>query len=132
MDIVVSHQEGRVPVTVFHVTGQITEESYEQLQKQGEAAFQAGMRNLLLDLTDVSFISSSGLRVIHRLYMLLRTEALEDSDEVVRRGLKDGSYQSAHFKLLKPSAAVLRTLEYAGFDMFLQVHTDLEKAIASF
>ena len=59
MDIVVSHQEGRVPVTVFHVTGQITEESYEQLQKQGEAAFQAGMRNLLLDLTDVSFISSS-------------------------------------------------------------------------
>jgi anti-anti-sigma factor len=132
MDIVVSYQEGRVPVTVFHVTGQITEESYAQIQKQGEAAFQAGMRNLLLDLTDVSFIRSSGLRAMHRLYMLLRTKELEDSDETVRQGLKDGTYQSAHFKLLKPSPAVLRTLEYAGFDMFLQIHSDLEEAVASF
>jgi anti-anti-sigma factor len=132
MDIVVSNQEGRVPVTVFHVTGQLTDESYEQLQKQGEKAFQAGMRNLLLDLTDVSFVSSSGLRAIHHLYMLLRKKELGDSDETVRQGLKDGTYQSAHLKLLRPSTAVLRTLEYAGFDMFLQIHSDLQEAVASF
>ena len=54
MEITVSQQRGRVPVTVFHVKGDINTETYEQFQAQAQQAIQAGTRHLALDLTEVS------------------------------------------------------------------------------
>ncbi len=132
MQIVISHQKGRVPVTVFHVQGEVTAGSYEQLQQQAEAAVQGGARHLLLDLSDVTFFSSSGLRAMHHIFTLLRTDEPQDSDAAVRQGLKAGTYRSAHLKLLKPSRPALQALKEAGFDMFLEVHSDLQEAVDSF
>ncbi len=132
LEIVVSHKNGRVPVSVFQIKGEVTLESCEQLQQQVEDAHKAGMHNLVLDLTDVSLLSSSGLRVIHYIFNLLRTNAPEESDEAMHKGIKDGSFTSPHLKLLNPSRQVLGTLKLAGFDMFLEIHSDLQKAITSF
>lgn len=132
MEIVVSKEEGRFPVTVFHVKGEITADSYEQLQRQADDALEAGMRNLLLDLTDVTFVSSSGLRAIHRIFMQLRSDSQEESSEAVRKGVVAGTYQSPHLKLLKPARSVRQALKAAGFDMFLEIHSDLQAAVASF
>ena len=62
MNIVVSQEQGSVPVTVFQLEGELGAGSYEQLQDQAQEAFDEGTRNLLLDLTDVTFISSAGFR----------------------------------------------------------------------
>jgi anti-anti-sigma factor len=132
MDITVSQENGRVPVTVFRVTGEITMESYEGLQQKAQDAFEAGTRNLLLDLTDVTFVSSSGLRAVHYIFDLLRADGLEESDEAVRKGLKEGTFKSAHLKLLNPRPSVRKVLKMSGFDMFLDIHSDLKKALASF
>ncbi len=37
-----------------------------------------------------------------------------------------------HFKLLSPQPRVEKILEMVGFDRFLEIHTDLETAVASF
>ena len=42
MEIAVSHAQGRVPVTVFRIKGEIDVNSYEQLQAQAQAAVEAG------------------------------------------------------------------------------------------
>ena len=130
MDIVVSCKQGRVPVTVFHLKGDLASE--EQLQTRVQEAFEAGTRNLLLDLTEVPYVSSRGLRALHYIYMLLRTDAPDESDEAVRAGISTGRYTSPHLKLLKPSKNVMKALSSTGYDMFLEIHQNLKDAIASF
>jgi len=132
MEIAVSQEKGRVPVTVFHVKGDITVESYERLQQQAEAAVQAGTCDLLLDLTDVTYVSSAGLRAIHQIFNLLRRDQSEERDQAVRTGVRDGTFHSPHLKLLNPSPNVLGTLKLSGFDMFLEIHSNLREAVDSF
>jgi anti-sigma B factor antagonist len=117
---------------VFHISGEIAAATYKELEQQADEAFEAGMRDLLLDLTDVSFLSSSGLRAIHHIFTLLRTDSAEDSDDTVRKGVRAGTYKSPHLKLLRPSPKVLKVLQTSGFDMFLDIHSDLQKAVDSF
>jgi anti-anti-sigma factor len=132
VEIVVSQETGRVPVTIFHISGEIAAGSYKELEQQADEAFEAGMRDLLLDLTAVTFLSSSGLRAFHHIFTLLRTDSAEDSDATVRKGVMAGTYKSPHLKLLRPSRTVLKVLQVSGFDMFLDVHSDLQEAVDSF
>lgn len=129
--VTISQEQGRVPVTIFQVQGDIDVNSYEELQTKAEEAHQAGMRNLLLDLTNVKYVGSAGLRALHQIFDMLRDASPED-DKALKRGLMDGSYKSAHFKLLNPSREVTNVLTTSGFDMFLEIHTDRKKALASF
>jgi anti-anti-sigma factor len=132
MEISVSQEQGRVPVTVFRITGDINVSTYEQLQAQAHQAFEAGTRNLLLDLTGVDYISSAGIRALNHIFNLLRTTAPGESDEAIRQGLSDGTFKSPHLKLLGPSDKVKEVLSMAGVDMFLEIHSDRQAAIASF
>jgi hypothetical protein len=130
VEISVSQEQGRVPVTVFRIKGPIT--TNEELEKYAEDAFNDGTKNLLLDLSDVPYMATSGLRALHNIYSLLRTEAASESDEAVRVGIASGTFVSPHLKLLKPSQHVLEALKVAGYDMFLEIHRDYKRAIASF
>lgn len=130
MEIDVSQDEGRVPVTVFRLKGDLAGE--EPLQSQAQEAYAAGARYLLLDLSKVPYITSAGLRAIHFIFDLMRGDAPEESDEVVRRGIATGDYTSGHLKLLKPSKNAKKALSLAGYDMFLEIHKNYGKAIASF
>jgi anti-anti-sigma factor len=132
MEIVVSSHEGRVPVTILQVTGEVVVDSYEQLQQQARDAYQAGARTILLDLSGVTFLSSSGLRAIHYIFDMLRGVASEESALAMRQGVRDGTFRSANLKLLNPNRDVLGTLKMAGFDMFLEIYTDRKEALDSF
>jgi hypothetical protein len=117
-------------VTVFHVKGPIT--SNVELEEQAQSAFDAGARKILIDLSEVPYIATYGLRALHFIYTLLRTDAPEESDEAVRKGISAGTFVSPHLKLLKPSTHVIEALRVAGYDMFLEIHRDYKQAIASF
>jgi anti-anti-sigma factor len=131
IQITISQEQGRVPVTIFQIQGDIDADSYEELYTKAEEAYQAGMRHLLLDLTKVKYLGSAGLSTFHQIFNMLRDATPED-DKAMKRGLMDGSYKSAHFKLLNPSREVANILSMSGFDMFLEIHTNRKKAIASF
>ncbi len=132
MDITVSQHTGRVPVTVFHITGDVDVSTYEQLQTRAEQAFQAGTRSLVLDLAATPYVSSAGIRAVNQIFTLLRTNAPNESDAAMSQGLRDGTFKSPHLKLLNPTDSVLRVLTTAGVDMFLEIHHDLKAAVASF
>ena len=76
--------------------------------QQGEDVLSTGACNLLLDLSEVTFISSSGLRAVHELFTMLRSASAEESDEVVREGVLAGTYRSPRLKLLNPIGVGLR------------------------
>lgn len=127
-----STAQGRVPVTIFHLQGQIDANTYEQFQTDAELAFKTGARYLLLDLGDVNYISSAGLRALHNIYKLFRADAADESSEAVSKGISDGTYKAHQLKLLNPNTEVSRILKMAGFDMYLDIFHNEKEAIAAF
>ena len=127
-----SQHQGRVPVTVFQIQGEIDASSYEQLQTEANQAVEKGTRNLVLDLGKVTYISSAGLRAIHTISNLLVSHNRTETNDAVRRGMRGGTFKSPYLKLLNPSPDVREALSLMGFDMFLEMYGDLREAIASF
>src|SRR5215475_3232716 len=90
MDITVSEEQARVPVTIFKIAGAITDN--RELEQQAQEVFDRGARNLLLDLSAVPYIATSGLRALHAVYILLRSDAPEESDAAVKAGIAAGTF----------------------------------------
>jgi anti-anti-sigma factor len=130
MELYATQEQGRVPVTVLHVKGNIDSGSYQEFQAYAEKLFENGAANLLLDLREVPYMSSAGLRSLNHLYNLLRAQS-EDTD-TVSKGVTAGTYKSPHLKLLSPSSRVLETLKMSGFDMFLDIESNLRHAVSLF
>ena len=134
MEIKVSTENGRVPVTVLHVDGNIDSSTYEQFQSRAKQLIEEGTRYILVDLSHAPFVSSAGLRALHTLFNELRSRNPEAnlSDEQIKKGISAGTYKSPHLKLLNLSPATKTAFETSGFDMYIDTFTDKNKAIASF
>ena len=130
MEISISHEQARVPVTVFHITGDIDAASYQQLEQQTKQAIQVGTRFLLLDLSKVPYISSYGIRGISQIFNWLRDQS--EDDHTLSHGLRDGKYKAYHLKLANPTPRVHEVLTTTGIDMFVEIHPTLKAAIDSF
>jgi hypothetical protein len=128
MEITTAKVEARVPVTIFHIEGNFN--NNEPLASMAKSAFQEGARYMLIDMSKVPYISSSGLRALHEIYNMLRDST--ETDAEVIQGLRDGSYHSPYLKLLKPSKLTVDVLKTSGFDMFLEIHNNQKKALDSF
>lgn len=134
MEIKVSTENGRVPVTVLHVDGNIDSSTYEQFQSTAKKLIDEGARYILVDLSHAPFVSSAGLRALHTLFNELRKRQPEANltDEQVKRGISAGTYKSPHLKLLNLSPETKTAFETSGFDMYIDTFSDKSTAIASF
>ena len=132
MDIKVSTQNGRVPVTVVHVDGKIDSSTYQAFQAKVEELIGGGARYFLIDLTHAPYISSAGLRALHSLFNHLRALSPDVTDEEMRQGINAGTYKSPHLKLLNLSKEARMAFEMAGFDMYIEVFDDMKKAVEAF
>ncbi len=128
MNVTQSQENSKVPVTVYHITGPLNAD--EPLTGMAREAYQNGTRNILLDLTETTYISSAGLRAIQSMYNILRDK--EESADMVNTGIRAGSYHSPHLKLCKPSKLVQEVLRVSGFEMFLEIHDSVKKGVESF
>ena len=61
MEISVTQEKGKVPVSVVHLKGELDASSYLELVNTAQKLYSAGVRSLLLDLTDLAYIRSAGL-----------------------------------------------------------------------
>ena len=134
MEIKVSTENGRVPITVMHVDGNIDSATYEIFKAKADELIKGGTRHILVDLTHAPFVSSAGLRALHGIFNELRTLKTDSNltDEEVKKGISAGTYKSPHLKLLNLSKETQTAFSLSGFDMFIETFTDKETAIASF
>ena len=129
---VTSHTEGKTPVKVFHLKGDLDMKTHQDLEKRAREEFATGTRHAILDLTEVRYISSAGLRAIHAIFNFLREGDSTEVDSLVHKGMRNGVYKSKHLKLVNPSKNVLQVITMAGYDMFMDIHPNVESAIRSF
>lgn len=132
MEVTVSQQQGRIPVTILHLKGDVDGSNYEQIQAQLEEAVQAGAHDVVLDLTEVPYMSSAGIRLLNSAFNRLRGALPQESDEAMKKGLRDGTFKSPHLKLVKPTPRVLEVLKMTGLDMLFEIHPTVKEAVASF
>ncbi len=134
MDISVRTENGRVPVTIMHLRGNLDTASYAEFQAKADELIKGGASHILVDLTEVPYVSSAGFRALHIMFNELRALHPEGNltDEQVREGVRAGTYTSPHLKLLNLSSNAQKTFETIGFDMYIETYKDIKKAIASF
>jgi anti-anti-sigma regulatory factor len=136
MQMTVETAQGRVPVAVLSVSGDLDASNFEDVIAKARELYQAGARYLLLDLTNVPFMGSSGVVAIHSIAMLLRGDAPPDPEmgwqafHTIDSDRQGGKQE--HVKLLNPQPKVNRTLQMTGMDEFFEIFTDREAALASF
>lgn len=136
MQMSVSKQSGRVDVTVLALEGQLDGQTYQDLINRARELHAAGARDILLDLSELTYVSSAGLVAIHTVALLLRGESIPDAEDgwATMRSVKKSSDagMETHLKLLNPRPEVQSVLEMVGFDRAFEIHTDLEAAVNSF
>ena len=136
MELEMMEVQGRVPVTIMKLDGELDASNYLDVIAKGKEAYVAGTRDLLLDLSGLSFMASSGLVALHSLALIMKGEEPPDP-EYGWGAFRDISREKEarvanHFRLYNPEPSVAHTLEITGFDTFVEVHTDLEAALAAF
>ena len=133
MEIKVSTESGRVPITLIHVDGNLDSASYGEFQKKTEELIKNGARHILVDLAHAPFVSSAGLRAIHQIYKdlnALHPDAV--NEEEIKKGISAGTYKSPYLKLANLSKETKMVFVTTGFDMYIEHYDDIKLAIASF
>jgi len=137
MTITVSQKQGRVPVTIISLEGRLDGQNYQELINKGRELYDTGIRDILLDLTNLSYISSAGMVAFHNVALLLRGEAPPSPEggwnayrSMGRSSTESGTQE--HFKLYNPQPEVNHILDMVGFNTIFEIFTDLDQAVNSF
>src|SRR5512143_2265128 len=123
MNISVSQMQGKVPITVLKLDGQLDGQNYQELITKAQELYKAGARDFLLDLSDLTYISSAGLVALHSVALLTRGAELPDMEAGWSTYRSMGRSSEAgiqkHVKLLNPREQVTSVLDMVGFgDLF--------------
>ena len=136
MNISVSQAQGRIPVTVLKLDGQLDGQNYQELIEKAQELYRAGDRDFLLDLSDLTYISSAGLVALHSMALLTRGEELPDMEGGWSAYRSMGRTSEAgvqkHIKLLNPRSEIMGVLDMVGFSRVFEIFTDREEAVHSF
>ena len=105
------NEDGKV--VIVSVEGRVDTESAVDVNTTLQNVVSSGKYNLVLDMSDVSYISSSGLRVLA---------------DILTRSRKAGG----DLKLVGLSDKVLRVMQIIGFTQFFSMYETLEDARQAF
>jgi anti-anti-sigma regulatory factor len=128
MNITVSVQQAREPVAVMKLQGDIDASNFVQVVDKAREIYQNPARNLVIDLSEVPSVSTTGLVAIHKIALLYSGVP----EEQVHPDLTHSSNARKHVKLLNPQPAVEEVLTTAGLKLFFKIFRDLESALNSF
>lgn len=100
-------------VAVITVTGRVDSATASEFENEVNEVIEGGQHNLVLDLSQVDFLSSAGLRVL----VTTRKTLQAAGGDIV---------------LAQPSDRVVETLDTAGLDVLFERYDTREAAVAAF
>ena len=128
---------GRVEITVVTLQGELDASNFERLIDEVRALYDAGARHLLLDLSELTVLASSGLVALHSIVRIMHGEPPPDPDSgwdaLHSLGLDvDSGSAQREVQLAGPLPAVARVLQRTGLDRMFVVHPDRATGISAF
>lgn len=100
-------------VCVIQITGRLDAATAPDLEKKLQDLLQAGENNFLIDLTDLNYISSVGLRVL----LVLAKKTKASAGQAVLCGLQEHVYE---------------VFEISGFTSIFQIFKTREEGLSIF
>jgi anti-anti-sigma factor len=137
LDTTIAEVEGRVPITVLALDGELDASNFESLIERVNELYLAGTRHLLIDLTDLRFLASSGLVALYSAVQLMHGEPPPDLESgwgafhSMDLDAAGGTNQS-EVQLCGAQPAVARVLDRTGLAQLFPMHTDRATAVAAF
>jgi hypothetical protein len=136
MNITVVQYQGRVQVALLRLEGKLDGASYLDLISKAKKIYTNGTRHMIIDLAQISYLSSAGMLAIHHVAVLLRGETPPDPEtgweafHALADDLESGI--QPRIKLLAPAPQARQALERAGLTALIEIVVDLDTAIATF
>ncbi len=134
MEITTSLLQADPPVSLMKIRGEINASNYVLVVQKAQEVFDNPAKNLILDLSEVTAITSAGMAGIHKISLIFSGVELElDLEgEDSRLDATHSNEARKHLKLVNPSPEVDKALYTAGMKLFLKVFPDLDSALQSF
>jgi ABC-type transporter Mla MlaB component len=141
MKMNITKTERPIPIVILHLDGTLDGATFKNLIEKAQTLFAEGARNLILDLTKLSFISSAGLGALHQVALLFQGKIRPDPDESwaayrwdAFRSIERTHYHRhhEHVKLLSPTNEVRAVLDMIGFSSLFEIYTYMPQAVESF
>lgn len=122
-------------VAVLGLDGELDAANYRDLMSTGEQLYAEGVRTLVLDMTDLEYMSSSGIVALHSLALVYRGQAPHDPDagwEALHAAQADAEAGGGHdqLRLVAPNEAIDVVLERTGMSRIMPVFPDRDAALA--
>jgi anti-anti-sigma regulatory factor len=127
---------GSPNIVILSLNGELDASNYLDVIDRVRQLYDGGARQLVIDLSDLSFLSSSGLVSLHSAALVMRGEEPPSPDlgwsafHAIASDVEQGFETCC--KLVNPKGRVRKTLEMTGFNTFLEIFDDTESAIHSF
>jgi anti-anti-sigma regulatory factor len=140
MNLTVDQAQGKGPVTILRLDGDLDAATYEQVIDRARELYSSGARNIVLDLRSVPYMGSSGLVALHAVALLFEGEQVPDLDSgweahhAIGRSIQSGKALK-HTRLLvveDTSASVRRVLTRTGLDRLIPIETEEAAAVGGF
>ena len=134
LETTVEQVDGRVPITVIALDGELDASNFESLVDTVRGLYDGGSRQLLLDLTGLRFMASSGLVALHSIVRIMHGEPPLDTEAgwgaLHAVGADDDGNQT-EVQLCGAQPAVAARAHPTGLDRLFPVHPDRATAIAA-
>jgi len=132
MDVTLTSYDGPPKVTIIRAAGIFDASATEDFMVPTRKAIESGTENILLDLCEVSFMSSIGIRVINAIYFELHPRESKQKDKEIALKVRDGNYKAPHLKILSPQQNVVKVMKMVGIDQYIEIFEDEDQALAAF
>ncbi len=110
----ISQAQGRVPVTIFVLKDRVNLGNFAELEDTAKQAYDNGMRDLVIDLSQIVSLTSIGIRAIVVIHKMLSTD------------------NEKHLKLANPMPYIREILDVSGVTQYVEIYNTVNDAVASF
>ena len=125
------HEDGSEPVAIMRLIGEIDASNFILISDKAQELYMNPARRLIIDLSEVPGISSTGLAAIHKI-ALVYSGVPHTIQENVNPDFTHSSNARKYVRLVNPQPEVDKTLESAGLKLFFKMFKELDSALASF
>ena len=134
LNISVEHEQGATPVAIMRLEGELDQSNYLDVVSRARELREAGTRNVLLDLSGLTYMGSSGIFALRSIAIVLSGDEPPDPEAGwgAVHELEGRSADTSRVKILDPQPPVDRVLERTGMKRYFETFTDREAAVAAF
>lgn len=125
---------GSPSITVVALDGELDASNYERVIDVVRQAYAQGARGLVIDMTKVTFMASSGLFALHSALRIMRGETPPDPEmgwSALHQVAQDHDNAAATVRLAAPQEAIARVLERTGMTSLFGVDASRADSVAA-